>query len=533
MPAKPRRKKTPPQDVPKPVSGLATPAWHTYAAALAIALLYVALRLPGIAVPLDRDEGAFGYIGQVINRGGLPYRDALDHKPPVAFYINAAALHVVPPTEAGIHWFLLIYNLATLLCLFYVAKIYFKSTSAGLWSAFAFAIFSASPAIQGFTASTELWSLLPLTLSLLLAVLEIDRENTALMLLSGAAGAAACWTKQTAFSSILFVLLFVCFTAYRRRKFLAPVVWIGGAVAFSGAIALYFYTRGVFREFLYWCFEFGATYAGQVSASDTAHELRARALEILSGDAMVVALAFGAAAWCAFRRRQGFLAGFLLLSLAGTIPGNAYRHYFAQLAPAIALAAGFGLWEISNRKRIVAWAGGVAMIALPLFANSRYFFESDPNIISQIYFGLNPFPESKGLAEYIAEHTSPSDKILVVGSEPQILFYAQRPSASRFVMLYPLMMDHSRYREFQEIMWGEAQQEKPKYVVAVLHLLFSLGWDQKADIGVMHKFEDLLQRDYELERVKQVGGVEGGWLDPEDPRLQSDNPFVYLFRRKS
>ncbi len=532
MPAKSKSKKTPRTEIPKPAPRRAASPWHAYAAVTAIVILYVTLRLPGIGVPLDRDEGAFGYIGQTINRSGLPYRDALDHKPPVAFYINAVALHVVPATETGVHWFLLIYNFATLISLFYAAKIYFKSLAAGMWTAFAFAVFSASPAIQGFTASTEMWSLLPIALSLVLAVLAIERGKDGLMLLSGAAGAAACWTKQTAFSSVLFILIYILAIACRQRKFLAPVAWLGGAMGFSGVVALYFYAHGIFREFLYWCFEFGATYASQASFGDAMHEMRVRAVEIMSGDGIMIAVAIGVAVWCV-RRRQWFLAGFLLFSFAGTIPGNAYRHYFAQLAPAIALAAGYGLWEISNRKQIAAWVAAVAMIALPLFANAKYFFESDPNIISGIYFGLNPFPESKGLADYIAEHTAPSDKILVVGSEPQILFYAQRPSASRFVMLYPLMTDHARYREFQETLWGEAQQTKPKYVVAVLHLPFSLGWDQKADIGVMHKLEGLLQTDYELERVKQVGGVEGGWLDPEDPRLQSDNPFVYLFRRKS
>jgi hypothetical protein len=36
--------------------------------------------------------------------------------------------------------------------------------------------------------------------------------------LSGVAGAAACWTKQTAFTSILFVLLLVGFNALRRNS---------------------------------------------------------------------------------------------------------------------------------------------------------------------------------------------------------------------------------------------------------------------------------------------------------------------------
>jgi len=43
----------------------------------AIQTLYVAMRLPGIGVPLDRDEGACGYIDQMIREGKLPYRDCL------------------------------------------------------------------------------------------------------------------------------------------------------------------------------------------------------------------------------------------------------------------------------------------------------------------------------------------------------------------------------------------------------------------------------------------------------------------------
>ncbi len=522
MPA-PAKKQKPPK---KP----STTQWHAYAGGIAIVILYIYLRLPGIAVPLDRDEGAFGYIGQVINRGGLPYREALDHKPPVAFYLNAFALHFIPPTEQGIHWFLLIYNFTTLVCLFFVAKIYFKSMAAGLWTAFTFALISASPAIQGFTASTEMWALLPIALSLLLAAVAIDRANALWIVASGAAGAVACWTKQTAFASILFVLLAVVFAAFKSRQWVLPVAWLAGAIGFSAIVMGYFAAHGIFDEFVYWCFRFAASYAGQAPLSDTLHEMRVRATEIMTGDGILVLMALGTSIWAA-RKGQWLLAGFLALSLAGTIPGYTYRHYFSQLAPAMALAAGYGLWQVADRKRIAALSAAAAMIALPLIGNAKYFFEPDPNMISGIYFGLNPFPESKAIAEFVAERTKSSDTVLVVGSEPQILFYADRPSASSFVMLYPLMSEHPRYREFQDRLWEEAKRTKPKYVLAVLHLPFSLGWDQKASIDVMRTLEKWLGAEYDLEAVKAISGSEGAWLRPGDPRLQSDDPFVYVFKR--
>ena len=65
---------------------------------LAIAAVYIVIRINIVNIPLDRDEGMFGYMGQLILDGGLPYLDAFDHKPPVVFYLNALALLFVPST---------------------------------------------------------------------------------------------------------------------------------------------------------------------------------------------------------------------------------------------------------------------------------------------------------------------------------------------------------------------------------------------------------------------------------------------------
>jgi hypothetical protein len=40
--------------------------------------------------------------------------------------------------------------------------------------------------------------------------------------------------------------------------------------------------------------------------------------------------------------RGYFALGFLLFSFLATVPGPAYRHYFAQLAIAVAIAGGIG-----------------------------------------------------------------------------------------------------------------------------------------------------------------------------------------------
>ena len=81
---------------------------------MGIIFVYILLRINPIGIPLDRDEGVFGLIGRSILEGGVPYQEAIDHKPPMIFLIYAFALTIFPPTALGIHLFLHLYNFITL-----------------------------------------------------------------------------------------------------------------------------------------------------------------------------------------------------------------------------------------------------------------------------------------------------------------------------------------------------------------------------------------------------------------------------------
>lgn len=59
--------------------------WTVALAALAMAWAFTSLWLP-----YGWDHGCFGYLSDTILRGGMPYRDALDFKGPLTFYIFAA-----------------------------------------------------------------------------------------------------------------------------------------------------------------------------------------------------------------------------------------------------------------------------------------------------------------------------------------------------------------------------------------------------------------------------------------------------------
>jgi hypothetical protein len=67
----------------------------------------------------------------------------------------------------------------------------------------------------------------------------------------------------------------------------------------------------------------------------------------------------------------------------------------------------------------------------------------------------------------LREHSSPDAKIAVLGSEPEIYFYAQRHSATGYIYAYGLMEAQPYARQMQDEMIREIETAQPEYVVYV------------------------------------------------------------------
>src|ERR1043166_2581740 len=80
----------------RPATPDAAPPFHAPASsplpAPWLALLAAPLLAPSLWYPFGRDQGVFAYAGRVILRGGWPYRDVWDLKPPGIYYTYAAML---------------------------------------------------------------------------------------------------------------------------------------------------------------------------------------------------------------------------------------------------------------------------------------------------------------------------------------------------------------------------------------------------------------------------------------------------------
>ena len=68
---------------------------------------------------------------------------------------------------------------------------------------------------------------------------------------------------------------------------------------------------------------------------------------------------------------------------------------------------------------------------------------------------------------YIREHSAPQDRIAVIGSEPEIYFYAQRHSVSGYIYMYDLVEPQPFEHAMQEEFIHDVETARPEYLVVV------------------------------------------------------------------
>jgi hypothetical protein len=478
---------------------------------------FVLVRAPLLSVPLERDEGEYAYIAQRLLEGDVPYRDAFDQKPPAIFFAYAAAISLFGASVEGIHLFLYGWTAATALALFGCVR----RRGGPLAAAFAtllFSVLSADPRLTGNAANTELFMLLPMVASVycMLRALE-SPASIGWWVATGALAAAACWFKQVAVTNAIFVAAVPAWHFARpATRDLAALsrAWTGlvaGAVITSAPILIGFAAVGAWRPFADAVFWHNLQYSQSVGLVQGLDMLRYRLTEQAPSQAVCWVLAV--LGLFVSRRgdgsARGLWCGWWVACALGASVGLYFRpHYFFQALPALVALAGCFLGATGERLLIRGGASaGVALVALaliviapPIAANRSILFDAEPAEISRAIYGMNPFPESIEIGRYIRRTSDPDDRVYIVGSEPQILFYAERASATRYIFFYPLTGVYPDVLERQRKVVAEVSAARPLYVVWV-NLRSSLMRVDGTESHVFDESKALLAREYLLEFV--------------------------------
>jgi hypothetical protein len=104
--------------------------WTSWMALAAIVAGSALLRIRLLGVPLERDEGEYAYMGQLILRGEVPYLAAHNMKLPGVYYANALVLALLGETDVAVRLGLLVLNAATIVLLYLLARRLVDTTAA-------------------------------------------------------------------------------------------------------------------------------------------------------------------------------------------------------------------------------------------------------------------------------------------------------------------------------------------------------------------------------------------------------------------
>lgn len=450
---------------------------------VALIIFVVIVRGHLLDVPLERDEGGYAYSGQLILKGIPPYELTNDIHLPGPYMFYAVFMAAFGMSAVGIHIGLLIVNIATIILIFYLLR-YMFSALAGFVAACTYAILSLSQSVFGIQAHVTHFIAFFVVAGTIILFRAIDKEKNILFFYSGILFGMAFLMKHSGFFFIIFGILYILLMQWQIRPLTWKKIFAKCALYLLGAImpfvvtCLFLFFLGVFEKFWFWTFTCAFMHASQLSFSEAIFNLRGAFIALVKPYSLIWLIG-GLGFICLFvfvneksKKYILFIILFLFFSFLSICPGFAFReHYFVTLLPAIALLTGLCVFLMTNIAlpafRVMPILIFVLIFVWSIFQQRLYLFEMSPRQVSRYLYESNPFIESAEIAKYLKPRLTASDYIAVFGSEPEIYFYTNSLSATRYIYTYLLTENNPRVLEMQKEMIREIESKNPKFFIDV------------------------------------------------------------------
>ena len=520
--------------------------WLLLALSLA-AVLSARLRL--LEIPLERDEGEYAYIGQLMLHGIPPYKLAYSMKLPGTAAAYALIMAVFGQTGTAIHLGLLIVNFGTVGVIFFLGRSLWNET-AGLVAASSYAILSTMPYVLGLASHATHFVVLSALCGALLLVKNTESKKR--LFAGGLLFGFAFLMKQPGLFFILFgafYLFWIDYIAHTSvpRIILRNAIFISGAIAPFAAMCICLWFAGVFPRFWFWVVDYARQYGSRVSLSQGFQVFAYNFADVVgtSWPLWLVALVgFPALIFKQKKRKAAlFVGGLFLASALAISPGLYFRpHYFVLLLPAISFLTALavtGATDFINRKSLPPAIQvapliifGIAL-AWPVWAEKDFLFQRPVIEAAQMVNGTNPFAEAKRIGEFLRDHTVPTDTIAVFGSEPEIYFYSQRHSATGYIYTYALMETQLHAHQMQLEMIREIEASSPKYFIFVAS---NKSWLPSGDSDkfIFRWASEYCGRNYdEVGLVNITEDATEYYLSGVPPAARATTEHILIYKRKT
>ncbi len=446
-----------------------------------LVLMAVCVRLRLASMPLERDEGEFAYMGQLMLQGIPPYQLAFNIKMPGTYATYAVLMALFGQSPTGIHLGFLFVNLGTLGLLYLLARRWLDEAGVLVCCA-AYVLLSLSSAVLGLQAHATHLVMVNALGGLLLLLRAREKGGRGLMYFSGLLFGLSFLCKQPGLFFGLFALTVLgrdgweAGAAQWRLCVRNVVLFTLGLVTPLAVSCLILWRAGTFARFWFWTVTYARTHTDLMPVGYVLHRLATSA----SGgfERWLFLMGFAGWVWLLFQKgpMKFFMSAFLIFSVMALLVGRYLaQHYFVVMLPIICLLVGVA---------VPAWTGLLARTRWPwlrvapvavflgicaglIRSNGSVWFAEPPEVAcADIYFAC-PFVECFQIGRFIREHSTPRDRIAVIGSEPEIYFYAQRHSVSGYIYMYDLVEPQPYARAMQQEFIHDVEAAQPEYLVLV------------------------------------------------------------------
>jgi len=462
-------------------------SWHISALVLLVVLFGV-IRWRLAQIPLERDEGEYAYAGQLMLQHIPPYKFAYNMKLPGTYAAYAALMAIFGETPQGIHIGVLLINAFTVTLIYLLASRLSGSTG-GIVAAATYGLLSTHQTTLGFAGHATHFVTIFAIAGLIVLLRSIQRESLLLLFLSGILFGLAFLMKQPGvfFGMFAFIYLVFCYlkrpvSDWARAAKFSGIFVAGCAVPFA-LTCLILWRAGVFSNFWFWTFSYARQYSSLVTLKDGWDLFTFNFLPMFyAAPVLWIVGVIGSSVfvWHApVRRHAVLIIGLLAFSFLAVSSGLYFRtHYFIMLLPALSLLAAIAVASAESalkENHVKPWLRGLPLIVFflgwgwAIVKNATFYFQLTPVQACHVVYKNSPFIEAIPVAQYLQQHTSPSDTLAVLGSEPEIFFYAHRMSASGYIYVYALMENQPYWQRMQKQMIDEIETNRPAYLIYSNH----------------------------------------------------------------
>ncbi len=431
---------------------------------------------------MSTDSGTFAYCGQVIRDGGLMYRDCWDNKPPAVYYLNAAAIWLGGSNPFAIWLFQAIWLTIAIMAYFLILNMIWEHKGLAALAAFTLLLVLLYPDIFQGGNFTETYAVLPVVLSLGAFWAFLRSGNRRWLIALGLLIAAGFLLKPTYIAVGLASSVVVIYLELRRRSFKTLLMNLGilclSALLPLVLVGLFWVWKQDFNELWFAVFAHNVTYVREGfslrSLYGTARMFLIQqpmaSLTILLGASLTIYLlqsahmiftrtipaqnevdAFTPGRINSQQAQTWFLAGVFLAITLDVIflasSGKNFGHYLQVVLPGMVvgmlypidiLRQSISQDQTKHKLQLVAVS---AILLVSLGAGLEIAGKEMPSVQELIAFFSSPnltLYQPTELEQYIIDHSSASDSVLVWAGHPSMNFVTHRRSPTRYIFLQHL-----------------------------------------------------------------------------------------------